>query len=117
VADHGRLAYAEAVQHGANPAGLSADVVPVGGVGGAPVAEEVDADDAVRARQLRDERVPAGQRGRGILDQQQGAPGLPSSATRISPLSSLRSRSPAPGPTVVCSAMALSPVIRPRVDS
>jgi hypothetical protein len=75
-----------------------------------PGAEQVDTDDAVRARQLRDERVPAGQRGRSILDQQQGG------RARFAVLHDVyvahvkrTNRPPAFGSPDMCSATAPSP--------
>ena len=70
--DHRRPARAEPVQRGADPAGLSRDVVPAGGARRSPVTEQVDTDDTVGTRQPRDHRVPPGRRGRGAVDQQQG---------------------------------------------
>ncbi len=49
--DHRHPAHAEPVQRGADPAGLSRDVVAAREACRPPVAEQVDTDDTVRARQ------------------------------------------------------------------
>ena len=56
--DHGHPADTELVERGPDPARVSRDVVPAGGAGRAPMAEQIDTNNTKDLRQSSDHWIP-----------------------------------------------------------